>query len=200
MTQSGLPATRFCEYVVNYNSLAEKGFVQWAFYPGMLFQSVERWWGNGGFRDKPHEGIDLCLYNDQSGSARALDKAARIPVMYRGCVKSIIVDYIGKTVFMSHDIHNDTGSQFYTIYGHVEPLARIKRGVVFEEGAIVASVSGTEDKRLKIFPHVHISVAWIPESFPAENLEWKIMNESSDIILLNPLDVLNSDYTVLHQT
>jgi hypothetical protein len=79
-------------------------------------------------------------------------------------------------------------------------LGRIERGVILEEGEIVGSISGTEDKRLKILPHVHISVAWIPESFPAENLEWKIMNESSDIILLNPLDVLNSDYTILHQT
>ena len=67
---------------------------------------MERWWENGGFRDKPHEGIDLCLYNDQSGSTRALDKAARIPGMYRGCVKNIIDDYIGKTIFMAHDIYN----------------------------------------------------------------------------------------------
>ena len=70
----------------------------------------------------------------------------------------------------------------------------------FEEGEIVASISGTEDKRLKILPHVHISVALIPESFPAEHLDWKIINESPDIILLNPLDVLNSDYTILLKT
>ncbi len=87
---------------------------------------MERWWDNGGFRDKPHEGIDLCLYNDQSGSTRALDKAARIPVMYRGCVKNIIDDYIGKTIFMAHDIYNDTVKQLYSIYGHVELWAELK--------------------------------------------------------------------------
>ena len=199
MTQSGLPATRFCEYVVNYNSLAEKGFVQWAFYPGMLFQSMERWWGNGGFRDKPHEGIDLCLYNDQSGSPHALDKAARIPVMYRGCVKSIIDDYLGKTIFVSHSIFNETGHQLYTIYGHVALLAGVERGVVLEEGEIVASISGTESKRFKIIPHLHISVAWIPAIISSEHLDWKMVNESPGITLMNPLDVLNSDYTVLLQ-
>ena len=168
MTPYSLPASRFCELVVKYNNLSEQGFVQWAFYPGMLFQSMERWWDNGGCRDKPHEGIDLCLYNDQSGSTRGLDKAARIPGMYRGCVKNIIDDYIGKTVFMAHDIYNDTEKQLYSIYGHVELLGRIERGVILEEGEIVGSIAGTEDKRFKILPHVHISVAWIPEDFPAE--------------------------------
>jgi hypothetical protein len=200
MTPYRFLATRFCEQVVQYNNLAAKGFAQWAFYPGMLFQSRERWWDNGGFRDKPHEGIDLCLYNDQSGSTRALDTAAPIPVMYRGCVKNIIDDYIGKTIFMAHDIYNDTVKQLYSIYGHVEPLGRIERGVLLEEGEVVASIAGTEDKRFKILPHVHISVAWISRNFPPEQLNWQSMNESPDIILLNPLDIFNSNYTILQQT
>jgi hypothetical protein len=82
----------------------------------------------------------------------------------------------------------------------VELLAGIERGVALEEGEVVASITGTEDKRFKILPHVHISVAWISERFPAENLDWKIMNESPDIMLLNPLDVLKANYTVLLQT
>ena len=200
MTPSSLPASRFCELTVKHNNLLELGFVQWVFYPGMLFQSRERWWDNGGFRDKPHEGIDLCLYNDQSGSTRGLDKAARIPGMYRGCIKNIIDDYIGKTIFMAHDIYNDTEKQLYSIYGHVELLGRIERGMILEEGEIVGLISGTEDKRFKILPHVHISVAWIPESFPAEHLDWKIMNESPDITLLNPLDIFNGNYAILQQT
>ena len=200
MTPYSLPASQFCELAINHNNLSEQGFVQWAFYPGMLFQSMERWWDNGGFRDKPHEGIDLCLYNDQSGSTRGLDTAARIPGMYRGCVKNIIDDYIGKTVFMAHDIYNDTVKQLYSVYGHIELLGRIERGVLLEEGEVVASIAGTEGKRFKILPHVHISVAWIPEDCPAENLDWKIMNASPDIMLLNPLDIFNGNYTILKQT
>jgi cell wall assembly regulator SMI1 len=60
-------------------------------------------------------------------------------------------------------------------------LGRIERGVILEEGEIVGSISGTEGKRFKILPHVHISVAWIPEDSTAENLDWKIMNTSPDI-------------------
>ncbi len=43
--------------------------------------------------------------------------------------------------------------------------------MILEEGEIVGSIAGTEGKRFKILPHVHISVALIPESFPAEQLE-----------------------------
>jgi len=199
MTPYTLPASRFCELVVNHNNLSEQGFLQWAFYPGMLFQSRERWWDTGGFRDRPHEGIDLCLYIDQSGSTRALDTAARIPVMYQGCVKHIIDDYLGKTVFMAHEIYSDTEKQLYSIYGHVEPLGRIERGVILEEGEIAGSIAGTADRRFKIIPHVHISVAWISRNFPPEQLNWQSMNESPDITLLNPLDVLRANYTILQQ-
>jgi hypothetical protein len=197
MTPYRFPATPFCEQVVQYNNLAAKKFVQWAFYPGMLFQSKERWWGNGGLREMPHEGIDLCLYTDQSGSTRALDVAAPIPVMYRGCVRHIIDDYLGKTIFMAHEIFNDAEKQLYSIYGHIEPPGRIARGMILEEGEIVGSIAGTEDRRFKIIPHVHISVAWISRNFPPEQLNWQSMNESPDIMPLNPLDTLKSNYTVL---
>ena len=199
MTPYSLPASRFCEFVVNHNNLLEQGFVQWAFYPGMLFQSMERWWDNGGNRDKPHEGIDLCLYCDSSGNTHWLDTATRIPIMYTGLIKIIIDDYLGKTVFIGHDIHDGRGNQLYTIYGHVVLLEGIESGMIMEEGRIFASITDVEKKRLSILPHVHISVALIPESFPAEHLDWKIMNESPDITLLNPLDVLNGDYTILQQ-
>jgi hypothetical protein len=78
-------------------------------------------------------------------------------------------------------------------------LDRIEEGVVIEEGEIVGSISNTEDKRLKILPHVHISVALIPENFPVEQLSWKIMHESPDITLLNPLDIFNGNYAIRQQ-
>ena len=82
----------------------------------------------------------------------------------------------------------------------MELLAGIERGVALEEGEIVGSIAGTEDKRFKILPHVHISVAWISRNFPPEQLNWQSMNESPDIMLLNPLDVLKANYTILLQT
>ena len=73
-----LPRTRFCEYLVGLNNLDEQGFEKWVFQPGMLFHSTHRWWGNGGRRDHPHEGLDLCLYRDRSGNDHTLDETIRI--------------------------------------------------------------------------------------------------------------------------
>jgi hypothetical protein len=81
----------------------------------------------------------------------------------------------------------------------VELLGRIERGVILEEGEIAGSIAGTADRRFKNIPHVHISVAWISRNFPPEQLNWQSMNESPDIILLNPLDVLKAKYTILQQ-
>jgi len=199
MTPSSLPVTQFFKQVVNYNNLLEQGFMQWAFYPGMLFQSVERWWGNGGYRSTPHEGIDLCLYCDSSGNTHRLDMAARIPMMYKGLTKVIIEDSLGQTVFIAHEICNDAEKQLYSIYGHIEPPGRIAREMILEEGDIIGSIAGTEDRRFKIIPHAHISLAWISRNFPPAQLNWQSMNTSPDIMLLNPLDVLRANYTVLHQ-
>jgi hypothetical protein len=200
MAPPNLPEIMFCGYMVDCNNLHAKGFSCWAFYPGMLFQSMERWWGNGGNRNKSHEGIDLCLYRDTSGNIYCLDKAAQIPVLYKGFIKRIIDDYLGKTVFVAHDIHDGKGNQFYTIYGHLELLEGIESGLILEEGRIFASITDGEKKRLSILPHVHISVAWIPENFPLANLNWEVMNESPRITLLNPLNFFNGNYTILLQT
>jgi hypothetical protein len=31
----------------------------------MLFNSPDKWWGDHGLRDYPHEAIDMCLYRDR---------------------------------------------------------------------------------------------------------------------------------------
>lgn len=194
-----LPASRFCEHMVAHNNLLEQQFAQWAFYPGMLFLSRERWWGNDGYRHNPHEGIDLCLFNTVDGSTQVLDTGTQIPAMFRGYVKTVIDDYLGKTIFIAHDMYDGTEKQLYTIYGHTVPVGRLEREAVLAEGDCVGFISSTSDKQLHIIPHVHISVAWIPVNFPPEQLKWKIMNKSPDITLLNPLDVLSCNYTIIRE-
>jgi len=48
------------------NALDQSRFESWIFCLGMLFNSPDKWWGDHGSRDYPHEGIDLCLYRDRS--------------------------------------------------------------------------------------------------------------------------------------
>ena len=195
-----LPVTVFCENLVQHNNLSAQGFAQWAFYPGMLFNAQDKWWGDGGRRASPHEGIDICLYRDSSGEIQFIPKAARIPVIYAGQVKRILDDYLGSTLYLAHEIYDSRGNQCYTIYGHVAPCAGIAPGDSIEDGEIVAAIADTEDRKINILPHVHISVAWIPESFPSEQLNWSMLNQASVITLLNPLDIFSCTYTVLEKT
>ncbi len=195
-----LPVTVFCENLVQHNNLSAQGFAQWAFYPGMLFNAQDKWWGDGGRRASPHEGIDICLYRDSSGAIQFIPKAARIPVIYAGQVKRILDDYLGSTLYLAHEIYDSRGNQCYTIYGHVAPCAGIAPGDSIRDGEIVAAIADTEDRKINILPHVHISVAWIPESFPSEQLNWSMLNQASVITLLNPLDIFSCTYTVLEKT
>jgi hypothetical protein len=195
----GLPATMFCENLVQRNNLAAQGFAQWAFYPGMLFKSQDTWWGDRERRSVPHEGIDLCLYRVKSGTIHRLDKRAGIPVIFRGAIKHIIDDYLGRTLFVAHDIYDSAGNQCYTIYGHVYPAAGIAPGDTLQAGETVAVIADTESKKSKIIPHAHISIAWVPENFPAGQLAWENMNARHHIILVNPLNVLCCTYSIVEQ-
>jgi hypothetical protein len=192
-----LPESRFCDRLVQCNNLAARGFVQWAFYPGMLFQAPDKWWGDRGLRSSPHEGIDLCLYRDTCGALRLLDKTVQIPAIYTGQIKSVIDDYLGKTLFVAHDMYDSTGNQCYTMYGHAAPRAGIVPGKRVAEGEIIAAIAAAEDSGITIVPHIHLSVAWVPETFPAEQLAWKSMNSRNYIVLVNPLDVLRCSYSIV---
>lgn len=190
--------SKFCEYLIEHNKLSAQGFEEWIFYPGMLFQSPDKWWGNGGYRDRPHEGIDVCLYRDQDGKICRLDALTKVPVMYRGSIVSIIDDYTGKTAFVCHDIRDEEGNQLYSIYGHMEPLDSIAMGGMVDEGRIIGSIADNmKNKEIKMLPHLHLSLAWIPEDFPQEKLRWNTISDSPGVTLLNPLDVVGCPYTVL---
>jgi hypothetical protein len=195
-----LPVTIFCEKLVQHNNLLQRGFAQLAFYPGMLFNAQDKWWGDGGRRANPHEGIDICLYRDRSGAIKLIPKTARIPVIYAGQVKRILNDYLGSTLYLAHEMYDSRGNQCYTIYGHVAPCAGIAPDDSIRDGEIVAAIADTEDRKINILPHVHISVAWIPENFPSEQLNWSMLNQASVITLLNPLDIFSCTYTVLEKT
>ena len=91
-----LKKSRFTGMLIEENSLDPSGFERWIFCRGMLFNSSQKWWGDHGRRDYPHEGIDLCLYQDRSGRIRRINENTRIPVMHDGVVKAIFKDYLGQ--------------------------------------------------------------------------------------------------------
>lgn len=192
-----LPRTRFAEYLVGHNNLDERGFVNWIFRPGMLFNSTDRWWGDGGSRDNPHQGLDLCLYRDINGEDHTLDEKIKIPLIYDGEVVNIINDYIGKSIFLIHDICDGKGNQLYSIYGHSELCNGLDKGKTFHEGDVIATIKDPKEKKVDIMPHLHITLAWVTKSFPYNKLNWKTISDPGIVTLLNPLEFIVCKYTVL---
>ena len=192
-----LKETRFNDIFIEANGYDALGFVEWVFHPGMLFNAIERWWGDGGKRDRPHEGLDLCFYRDSIGCNHVLDGRTKIPVIYDGDIIKIDKDFLGKSIYISHDSYDENGYRLCTIYGHTRPNRGLYVGKTLREGDIFATIAHREAGEVKVPPHLHISVAWISESINGENLDWSTINDSSEVILTNPLDILRCRYTVV---
>jgi hypothetical protein len=184
---SPLSKTRFTEFLITENALDEVGFEKWIFCPGMLFNALDKWWCDKGKRDKPHEGLDLCLYRDRRNRILRLDEKTKIPVMYDGVVVRIINDFLGKSVIIEHSIHDRYNSQFCTIYAHTNPYDGLNVGRIVKEGDIIATLAGSSKSKVNIFSHLHISLGWTSKLISYDQLDWETIGTPNTLTLLDPL-------------
>jgi len=183
--------SRFTEFVVQENGLDETGFQEWFFYPGMLFNTMDKWWGNQGKREKPHEGLDLCLYRGREDSILHLDQTTKIPALYDGIVVRVMDDFIGKSVMVEHHLPESFYSRFCTIYGHTDPPSSVNVGKVVKSGDILAILARPKKSQGNIPPHLHLSVVWIFKKISYEHLDWKTMPTSNPLKWVDPLQVIS---------
>ncbi|MBI5306998.1 MAG: peptidoglycan DD-metalloendopeptidase family protein [Planctomycetes bacterium] len=180
----------FHESLIRLNVLDKQGFAAWVFKPGMLFKDIAVWWDDGGVRRKPHEGVDICFYRDGSGQNYRLTEKTMIPVLYDGKIVRIDDDFLGKSVYVGHGIYDDNGNRLYTVYGHTNPFRDIGEGKELREGDAFATIADVGTKKTVIPPHLHLSVAWMPVTFPSERLNWDTMSNPNIVTLCNPLGCL----------
>jgi murein DD-endopeptidase MepM/ murein hydrolase activator NlpD len=188
---------RFTKMLIEENALHQSGFERWIFYPGMLFNSPDKWWGDLGRRDFPHEGIDLCLYKDRSGKMHRLDIDTRIPVMHDGMVKAIFKDYLGQALIVEHENPGSNTGKFISFYAHTKPSSTVGVGTVVTEGDIIATLADTANSKSKILPHLHFSLGIPSESFSFKAFAWNSLRNPAMITLLDPLPVINWPYEML---
>jgi hypothetical protein len=182
--------SRFFDYLLANNRAEMAGFKEWLFQPGMLFNSLETWWGEKKPRAAPHEGLDLCCFTDATGQIKGLDKNIKIPATFAGKIVKIDRDFLGKSIYLSHEIFSSDGRQLYTAYGHTKPLAAMQVGKVVEEGEIIAAVAAGPGKSPKIPPHLHLTLVWIPVSLPRDRLNWQNLGADRTIRLIDPRSIL----------
>jgi len=192
-----LKKSRFTEMLIKENALDQSGFERWIFCHGMLFNSPDKWWGDHGLRDYPHEGIDLCLYKDQVNSIRRINEKTRIPVMQDGVVKAMFKDYLGKSLIIEH-VHsgNDT-IRFISFYAHTNPRPEIKDGAVVKEGDVIATLADTSNSKSNIIPHLHFSLGLPSKSFSYDGFVWNTIRKPEMITLLDPLSIIDWPYQML---
>lgn len=151
---------------------------------------MDKWWGNGGRRDKPHEGLDLCFYKNRKGTILHLDEYTKIPVWSDGEVVRVMDDFMGKSVVVQHPFATIERFNLITIYGHTIPLPDLTEGRVLEEGDIVAILARPGKSQNNVPPHLHLSVGWISDQISYENLEWKSINMIKGLHWVDPLPLI----------
>ncbi len=183
--------------LVRINGLDRLGFEEWVFTPGMLFNAPNKWWGDGERRDRPHEGLDLYLYREKGGAIRCLDSSTSIPLICAGEVLACGRDFLGVSLYVGHDVYNSAGNRLCSIYGHVTPAAGMEPGALLDDCAILGTIADASVKRADVPSHLHISVAWVQASFSFQELSWATVGEPGVATLVDPLQVIRCEYTVL---
>ena len=172
------------------------GFKHWLFHPGMLFRARQQWWGREQTRSNPHEGLDLCWFEDMAGRRRSLDQTIVIPVPFPGRIVKISRDFLGQSIFVAHDMEPIAGRRLYTAFGHTAPEEGPAEGKSVSEGEIIASISAPDQKKTTVPPHLHLTLALIPDTVTPEQLTWAYLGSATTIILLDPLAVFPTAFVV----
>jgi len=141
-----------------------------------------------GKRKKLHEGLDLGFYRNQKKEIIGFDDSTRIPTIYDGVIVGIFNDFLGKSIFIKHEISSADNRTLFTIFGHLNPDSEIYPGMRLQEGEIIASVasSGTSN----VSSHLHISIGWAKKEITDEFLDWKEISSSETLKLIDPLEII----------
>jgi len=192
-----LKKSRFTEMLIEANAPELRGFDRWIFCEGMLFNSPNKWWGDRGRRDFPHEGIDLCLYRDGSGRIRRIDDNIRFPAVAAGTVQAMFKDYLGTAVLVEHQIQATGSQRLISFYAHTNPDPNIGVGMMVKEGDIIGALADTSHSKAGIRPHLHFSIGMPTKSFSYDGLVWNTIRRPEMMILLDPLPVIDRPYQKL---
>lgn len=156
----------------------------WLFEPGMRFGARRQWWGSRRQRQTPHEGVDFRFFEDHAGQRHVLGVDTRVVAMYDGVILALFDDFLGQTILVAHDVLA-AGKRLHTLYGHCRPAAAITNGSRIGEGTSLGTLSASEGKTTS--PHLHLSLAWLTESFAAVVVSWPQLLRSAEVCFIDPL-------------
>jgi len=189
-----LRKSHFTGSLIRNNIADAQDFREWIFCPGMLFNAIDKWWGDRGTRSRPHEGLDLCLYRNQQGRVLRLAKGTLVPAMYDGVVVKIIDDFLGRSVIIDHSFPD--ARAFCSIYGHTRPVRGLKAGSRVREGDIIAAIADAGRPKTGLLPHLHITIGLISDNVSYDRMDWETIGRPDMLTLLDPLVVIGGNYVI----
>ncbi len=192
-----LAKTRFTAMLIEANGFDPDDFKCWVFSPGMLFEAPEKWWGDYGRRDFPHEGIDFCLFRDASNNLRRLDERTRIPAMHDGRVRALFSDYLGQAIVIEHDRIPAVPEKAISIYAHTRPMDGILPGVNVGEGDVIACIADTGRSKTNILPHLHFSFGRPSPNIVYDPFVWNHMRNPGLVTLHDPQSLVDWPFELL---
>lgn len=194
----GLELTdNFFDRLLAANQPALAALKKWLFHPGMLFRSGQQWWGQKKPRSTPHEGLDLCWFEDVAGNRQFLDQTTVIPAPFSGKVMRIFPDFLGQSIFLAHAMEGLAGKRLFTAFGHTTPLSWLGVGDEVLAGDILATVSAPGNRKTRVPPHLHITLGLMPGDLSPDRLMWETLGAEAEIILLDPLTVFPTCWAML---
>jgi murein DD-endopeptidase MepM/ murein hydrolase activator NlpD len=183
--------SNFWEYLLLSNKEYLPGFKRWVFYPGMLFNSHVEWWGDKKRRSTAHQGLDLCFFADTAGHINNVARSLKIPAAFSGEMVQIEPDFLGKSLYLRHDIFSGGPRQLYTIFGHTNPFPAVRVGQKVAAGEPLAQLAGVS-QGANILPHLHLTLVWIPVAFNPKHLNWRHLADDRTITFVDPCSILST--------
>jgi len=185
----------FISELITVNQLESIGIDRLIFYPGMLFGSMDKWWGAAGKRHSRHEGIDLCFFKTASGGYCRMDDTMAIPMAGDGRVVHMMPDFLGQTVVTKQPDHS--GRAFLTLYAHILPEKGLRVGDRFSTGEVFARIAPINNPKISLMPHLHISMAWADQLPDYAQWNWKRLNQWGPECFIDPLNQMDLPHTLL---
>ena len=145
---------------------------QWLFHPGMLFGSSCKWWGTGGERSTPHEGLDFYTFIDERGGVGTIPVFTEVPVLFDGIICCVCDDFLGQTLVVCHEIKESSYQAVATIYSHIEPAAALKIGRHLQAGVVLGTLARPATSST-VPAHLHLSVIGLPDQKAGFDFDWQ---------------------------
>ncbi len=176
----------FTRHLVAQNALDEKGFVKWVFEPGMRFGSAAKWWKSAGRRSRPHEGLDLHLYQARQKRILILDETTRVPALFAGTVVNITADFLGTSIMVQSGFAGQ--EDLFWAFGHLNLADGLAIGAMLNEGEILGTLAAKETAKAPC--HLHVSAGRLKAKTLPQPLDWAAIGNSAVFELLDPLGLI----------